>query len=222
MAESSSQGPSVNITPGLQFLIGAVLAVSVGVLMFLDKILGTQTFAAIAFGYGASATAFGIALMEQSSAIHTYWKYITIILIGTVAYGLVQYAGLTEISPVAIATFVIALASFAANDLQKYAPQIPPNIVNDFTILVGIVVVAATSVANAPAGSIINFQTLLEVAVPAVLIYIFQKLPEPTPPSSTSTPPAGTTAAPVAAAKSWIKTLNLTTISNPSFPIIKG
>jgi len=194
---TTSTQTSSTITPADQFIIGALLVIGISIFAFLDSLLNTSEFAAIVTGYGVVAVAYGVYLMENSTAIHTFWKYLVIIVVTATGYGLTLLANnwlqITTVStmakPVLIAALVITLANFVLNDVQTYVTSLPDNVITDATWIIGAVIVVAQAVENAPAGSIINISTLLAVAVPVLMVYIFQKIPWPTPPSSSV--PAG-------------------------------
>lgn len=171
MAANTTQ----NLSPLAALALGLFLTIGVGLFAFLDKIFGTALFEALLVGYGISGAALGVYLLEQSTAISGYFKYIVVIITATIGYGFGQYAHLQIVDYVAVATLIIALSSFVLDELQKYAPQLPAAVVNDGTLIIGGVVVIATAVKNAPAGSVISVSALLAVVVPALFIYIIQK-----------------------------------------------
>jgi len=173
------------LTPAGQLIIGAILVIGIGILAFLDTILNTQLFVAIVVTYGVSTTAYGVYLMENSTAIHSFWKYIVIIAASAIGYGLTVLAGqwlsistATEFAkPALIAAFVIVLANFILNDAQTYAAWLPDNVVTDITYFVGAIVVAAQSIEALPQGTVVTVSVLLATVVPVVLTYLFQSLP---------------------------------------------
>jgi hypothetical protein len=180
------------ITAVEQFVFGAFIVVGIGVLAYLDKVLDNGYIWAAIGVYAATGVAYGVYLMENSTAIHSYWKYLAIIVASVVGYALTLWAnnyitGLTQVTdPVLIAGFVVVVANFALNDLQNYISSLPDNVVTDATLLIGLITVAAQAVSTAKPGSIVNVQELLLTAIPAVMVYLFQKIPW--------TPPAPTTA----------------------------
>lgn len=185
-----------NLTPVNQFILGAFIAVSIGVFAFLDAYFNTQFFWAVVAGYGIVATAYGIYLMENSTAISSYWKYVAIIVVTTIAFALTSLANQwmairTTTDPVLIAGFVLVVANFALNDLSNYVNFLPENVVSEITFILGGIVVVAESVQNAPAGSIVNITTLLTIAVPVIMVYLFQRIPWPPATTTPADVPAG-------------------------------
>jgi hypothetical protein len=197
---SATSTPAATTTPSLtplaQLVLGALLVVGIGVFALLAKLFNFEfAWAAIA-GYAVTGVAYGVFLLESSTTIKTYWKYVAIIVLVTVGYGLTLIAnsyvsGLTSFTdPVLIAGIVITVANFALNDAQQYYPFLPDDVINDITYILGGIIVAAEAVQSAPAGSIISVSTLLTVIVPVLLVYLFQRLPSPpTTTPTTSTPP---------------------------------
>lgn len=188
-----TNGNNLTITAADQFILGAFIAVGIGIFALLDQIYNSGVLWAIVAGYAASGIAYGVYLMEYSTAIHSWWKYIAIIVVTIVAYASTKFAtllgtpGADILNPVLIAAFVVTIANFALNDLQTYKQFLPDNVITEITIIIGGIVVVAQSVQNAPQGSIINVTTFVTTALPVLLVYIFQKIPWP---SSLPAPPA--------------------------------
>jgi hypothetical protein len=189
-----------DITPVDQFIIGGVIAVGFGILALFSQIFTISWLWAVIVGYAASGIAYGIYLMENSTAIHSWWKYLTIFIVSAIAYVLTQVAqnfvslNVHPINAAIIAAFVVTLANFILNDLQtNYAKFLPDNVVSEITAVIGAIVVAAEAVQQAPAGSIINISTLLATIVPVLMAYVFQRIPWPT--TTGTTAAAASTAA---------------------------
>jgi len=200
MAASTS---TPSISPLDQFILGALIAIGIGIFALFDSVLNTTVFAAIVTGYGTVAIVYGVFLMENSTAISSYWKWVAIIAVSVIAYALTLVANnwvnvKSTLDPVIIAGLVMSVANFALNDLQGYVKNLPDNVVSEITFILGAIVVAAAAVQNAPAGSIINVTTLLTVVVPVILVYVFQRIPWPTAAVKTTTPTAPVTVTPAA------------------------
>jgi hypothetical protein len=175
------------VTPADQFIIGAFIAVGIGIFALLVQVLNLTEFTAIVTGYAAAGIAYGVYLLESSNAIHSWWKYVAIFIITVVAYALTQLAQMyhlitgasSTVQPAIIAAFVMSVADFGLNDLQTYKQFIPDNVVNTITAVIGGIIVTAEAVKNAAPGTIINISTLLAVVVPVLMVYIFQLVPWP-------------------------------------------
>jgi hypothetical protein len=185
---------STSITPVEQTILGAFIAVSVAVFAFLDAYFNSTLFYAVVVGYAVVSVAYGVYLIQNSTAIGSYWKYLAIIIVTTVAFGLTQLADQwmalsSTINPVLIAGFVIVVTNFALNDAQQYYQYLPDSVINEITYILGAIMVIAEAVKNAPAGSIVNVTTLLTVAVPVLMVYLFQTIPWPAPAPAVSVVP---------------------------------
>lgn len=173
--------------------------VGVGILALLSQILNSTMIWALVVGYGTTVTAYGIYLIENNSGISNTYKYLAVIIATVIAYGLTQAAqnwfslNTKVIDPVIIAGLVVTVANFGLNELQQYQQFLTDAVINDATIILGAIIVAASAVQNAPHGAVVSVSTLLTVIVPVLIVYIFQKIPWPSgiiPPAVAAKPTA--------------------------------
>ena len=164
----------VNITTNevLQYVVGAILVVAVGVFLLYDKILNTDTFAALVGTYGIVSIAAGLHLMETTSGINKFWKYVGIIAVSSAEFGLAYFASLQVLSIVSVAAGIIAITTFFVHDLQHYAPDLPSSFVNDSALIAGGVIAVAQAVQSQSPSSL---QAVFIVILTAALVYIYSQ-----------------------------------------------
>jgi hypothetical protein len=203
MANTTTTTPS--LSPTLALILGAIITVSIGIFSYLSHNFSVPAFEAFIAAYGVSGTALGVYLITEGGGGPSWLKWIVLIIASSVGYGLSIFLNNDLISIASLAAFVVALASFALDEIQKYAPELPPQIVNDGTLIIGGVVVIATAISNIPAGTTQTVQVILSTAISALFVYIIQvytpgatptPLPIPSPPPVPTSTPAGTGGAP--------------------------
>jgi len=170
-------GASITTNEELQYAIGAILVVAVGAFLLYDRILNTDTFAALVGTYGVASIAAGLHLMETTSGINKFWKYVGIIVVSSAEFGLAYFASLNVLSIVSVAAGIIAIATFFVHDLQHYAPELPSSFVNNSALIAGGVIAVAQAVESQSPTSL---QAVFIIILTAALMYIYtQFIPEP-------------------------------------------
>jgi hypothetical protein len=168
---------SITTNEELQYIIGAILVVAVGAFLLYDRILNTDTFAALVGTYGVTSIAAGLHLMETTSGISKFWKYVGIIVVSSAEFGLAYFASLNVLSIVSVAAGIIAIATFFVHDLQHYAPELPSSFVNNSALIAGGVIAVAQAVESQSPTSL---QAVFIIILTAALMYIYsQFIPEP-------------------------------------------
>jgi hypothetical protein len=196
MGENSNTTTVPSLSPTVSLILGAILAITIGLFAFLSHNFNIAVFGAFITAYGVTGSALAIYLIESSTT--KYLKYVVLIIASGIAYGLSIWLNADLISITAMAAFIVTLGTFVLDELQQYAPNLPTQVVNDGTLIIAGVVSIATAVSTAAPGTIINVQTLLPVVVASLFAYLIQVYtPGATPPTSSSlNPPTGAASTP--------------------------
>jgi len=157
----------------IQFAVGAVLVLGVSVFLLYDRLMNTDTFAAVVSAYGVTSIAMGVHMMEDSSAIHKFWKYLSIIIVSGAGFGIGTFASLPDLTVVSVASGIISLFTFVIHDIKHYAPQLPASFVQNSSLFVGgIIAVAQAIQANNPS----SWQEIVSIIIATALAYYYQEV----------------------------------------------
>lgn len=164
---------SEKISADLQFTIGAILVLAVGLFLLYDRLMNTDSFASLIAAYGVTSVAMGVHLMEESSALHKFWKYLAIIIISGVGFGIGTFATLPDLTVVSVAAGIIVVASFVIHDIKHYAPELPQSFVQNSSLVVGGVIAVAQAIqANNPN----SWQEIVAIVLATALAYYYQEV----------------------------------------------